>query len=951
MTYRLAIDYGTSYSGAAIADLPSGEPRTVFTNGRPTIPSLVVLDARSGELLTGETAENAAAIRPEMVIRSPKRYLGRREPLFREPRIEPEDAVAATLRALLAEAAALRDRRPPAEVRLTHPARWASARRAALAEAARRAGIENPVLLAEPVAAALRFAAGETIEPGQYVAVYDLGAGTFDTAVLERTADGFGLVGEPGGLELGGESFDERLYQYLGRQLDPADWDALQNSTERVWRNAQADFRRWIRLAKEALSGNPRGVDVRYPGPADHDPLWLTADELNEQLRPDLAKTVDELDRTIAAAGLTPSRLAAVYLAGGSSKIPLVETLIVHRFGMSARLEDDRKQVVALGAAGAPASALPPQLPLPAPAAPAEPPPPPPVVAAPPPAEPEPEPEPERAALTEPEPEPAHPEPEPVHPEPEPEPEPVAAAAAPSGPPPVPPPLQPTAPVVIGPPGAPPELAPVSFAAVPPPGDPTATSEPPPPSASPPSQPPVAWGAPPAGAAPDQPTPFRSAGMRSIIAVGALAVIGFVSAVTLAIDVIGFSVLDRAVAGTITDREAAAYDSQAAVVAIAYLVALVVAGVAFLAWFSRVVANIPALGRGATVATPRAAIGWWFVPFLSYYKPFQIAKDVDERLAEPGERPSNLLNAWWGLWVASLVIGVVSALVFRNALTIDTLRTQVTLATITDILTVVAAGLAIAVVVRVQAREDRAAKAAGLGHTAKPLLDLRAPIVAGVAAAVLAIAAGVFLSPRAGGSDGSASNPTPGPTASRAASPSPTARPTPSPTATTAGPTPFTEPPTTAGAAAEQYLFELIRERGLGVGCDVRALQSDDPPEAIARVGCGASAEWDALVYYLMPSLQALDDHVAQLKEDGAGTATDVCGEEQTWAFVGSEETAHGALLCTEIASDATDQLPHSLIEWTEDDFHTYAWMEKQTDDLAALFAAWGDSGAASALP
>ena len=40
-------------------------------------------------------------IRPEVVVRTPKRYLGRHEPLFREPRrIEPEDAVAATLRAL-----------------------------------------------------------------------------------------------------------------------------------------------------------------------------------------------------------------------------------------------------------------------------------------------------------------------------------------------------------------------------------------------------------------------------------------------------------------------------------------------------------------------------------------------------------------------------------------------------------------------------------------------------------------------------------------------------------------------------------------------------------------------------------------------------------------------------------------------------------------------------------
>src|SRR5688572_14210696 len=113
--YRLAIDYGTSRSGAAIAGLPAGEARTVYVNGRSSIASVVVL--REGELLVGEAAENAAGIRPGAAVASPKRFLGQHQPLFREPRrIEPEEAVAATLRALVAEAAASRGGRPPDEV-------------------------------------------------------------------------------------------------------------------------------------------------------------------------------------------------------------------------------------------------------------------------------------------------------------------------------------------------------------------------------------------------------------------------------------------------------------------------------------------------------------------------------------------------------------------------------------------------------------------------------------------------------------------------------------------------------------------------------------------------------------------------------------------------------------------------------------------------------------------
>ena len=128
-----------------------------------------------------------------------------------------------------------------------------------------------------------------------------------------------------------------------------------------IWRRAHADFRRWIRLAKEALSSTAGGVDLQYPGSADHEPLWLTKDEVDEVLLSALAETITVLDRTIAAAGLLgahPRCRPSPRPAGGSSKIRLAERLIVNHFGPSARLEDDRKQVVALGAAGAPRTVI-----------------------------------------------------------------------------------------------------------------------------------------------------------------------------------------------------------------------------------------------------------------------------------------------------------------------------------------------------------------------------------------------------------------------------------------------------------------------------------------------------------------------------------------------------------------------------------------------------------------
>ena len=67
-------------------------------------------------------------------------------------------------------------------------------------------------MVSEPDAAAVHFASGERMKAGDVIAVYDLGGGTFDAAVLRRTATGFEQIGEPKGIErLGGVDFDEAV--------------------------------------------------------------------------------------------------------------------------------------------------------------------------------------------------------------------------------------------------------------------------------------------------------------------------------------------------------------------------------------------------------------------------------------------------------------------------------------------------------------------------------------------------------------------------------------------------------------------------------------------------------------------------------------------------------------------------------------------------------------------
>jgi tRNA A-37 threonylcarbamoyl transferase component Bud32 len=348
MGWVLAIDFGTTATSAALKD---GDRVEVVEIGGAARISSAVLATDSGDLVVGDAAETQSALAADRVERTPKRRLGDEVMLLGSRPVRPVEAVAAILRAVADEAIRHQGGVDPSELRLTHPARWGAVRREKLAEAAALAGLPEPVFVPEPVAAAVHFA-DERIVSGAFVAVYDLGGGTFDTAVLRRSAEGFDVVGIPGGDErLGGEAFDERLFAHVGSRIaaeDPDAWEALRFSTERSWRKAGHDLRVECRRAKEALSANAE-YTIYVGAPVDMTVL-VSRDELETLIRADVVATVDELEATLQRAGIAFGDLAAVNLVGGSSRIPLVTRLVAERFGQMPQTWGDPKAAVALGA-------------------------------------------------------------------------------------------------------------------------------------------------------------------------------------------------------------------------------------------------------------------------------------------------------------------------------------------------------------------------------------------------------------------------------------------------------------------------------------------------------------------------------------------------------------------------------------------------------------------------
>jgi actin-like ATPase involved in cell morphogenesis len=283
------------------------------------------------------------------VVREFKRRFGDPTPIILGGTPIAADAIWAKLLAWILQSVTQSQGGLPAGVAVTHPANWGPYKLDLLAQAIRLADVPNPVTLSEPEAAAISYAQANKVEPGEAVAVYDLGGGTFDAAILRRTAAGFELVGRPEGIErLGGIDVDEAVFAHVKNVLGSKFDDLDHEDAGAV--SAVARLRQECVAAKEALSQDT-DVTISAVLPRASTEVRLTRSELEAMIRPTLAPTVEALGRAVASASLTADDLRAVLLVGGSSRIPLVGQMVGSALGAPVVTDAHPKHSVALGAA------------------------------------------------------------------------------------------------------------------------------------------------------------------------------------------------------------------------------------------------------------------------------------------------------------------------------------------------------------------------------------------------------------------------------------------------------------------------------------------------------------------------------------------------------------------------------------------------------------------------
>lgn len=367
----LGMDYGTSFSSAA-AWVDERLYLAVDERGEPCIPSVLYLP-EEGPVLVGIAAARRSLSEPHRIIRGLKRIIGR---TYRDPEVRifeaqnavqvkegpgggvlittrndeyaPIQLVAAVYRHLK-ELAERRFSRPIEKAVITVPACVPQAVVRATSRAAEIAGLEIVRVVPEPCAGAIAQSL-DRFQGQRKVLVYDFGGGTFDVTVLhqeEGLLEPHSMAGDPC---LGGADLDEALAQHVAGHVhhqhgidltrDVVRWNLVLQRSEQV---------------KRALSSAPRVHfrlrDLFSSGP--HRDLQLAVDrsQVEPRWRPLVDRTIRLTAETMVESGLSPDKLDAIVLVGGSTYMPLVRQRIVEVLKKPGLHHGDPQTSVACGAA------------------------------------------------------------------------------------------------------------------------------------------------------------------------------------------------------------------------------------------------------------------------------------------------------------------------------------------------------------------------------------------------------------------------------------------------------------------------------------------------------------------------------------------------------------------------------------------------------------------------
>lgn len=331
----LGIDLGTTNS--VVACLREDGSIEIIPNaeGERLTPSIfAVWD--NDEVIVGKLAHEGESMNANSTIRSIKRHMGTNYRVeIRGKKYSPEQISAAILSKIKQDAEAYLGYTVDKAV-ITVPAYFNSDERQSTKIAGEIAGFEVLRVINEPTAAALAY--GLDKKEKQTVVVYDLGGGTFDITVLQLSGDGmFNVKSTSGDVHLGGDDFDQVIMDYCRDK-----WDnyVANEDNETALRTAAES-------AKKVLTSTQQAKIAIHGMPV----ITITRDTFNQLIEPIVIRTKSCLELALRDAGINASHIDEVVFVGGSTRVPLISSMVEKWTGKKPNKSVNPDEAVAVGAA------------------------------------------------------------------------------------------------------------------------------------------------------------------------------------------------------------------------------------------------------------------------------------------------------------------------------------------------------------------------------------------------------------------------------------------------------------------------------------------------------------------------------------------------------------------------------------------------------------------------
>jgi hypothetical protein len=140
-----------------------------------------------------------------------------------------------------------------------------------------------------------------------------------------------------------------------------------------------------------------------------------------------------------------------------------------------------------------------------------------------------------------------------------------------------------------------------------------------------------------------------------------------------------FGKLNYLQSGNITKAGLESIFDRNAFVGLCSFLAYMVTGILFLMWIHRANLNIRGFGAIDLKYTPGWSVGYYFIPIMNLFKPYQAMREIWKASKNPAnwksESGSGLLRLWWGLWLASCFLNHIS---FKASMRADSLKAHLT---------------------------------------------------------------------------------------------------------------------------------------------------------------------------------------------------------------------------------------------------------------------------------